>query len=239
MYNEIFEIQVQLYLKENIELKNSYEKIGTLINFSMNENDFLKQLHTKKGKYKEYCLSGMYPIEQEKIYKQGEVYNILIRSYKHNIIKNLHSCLKDLENDNFIIINVNDIKRYKKSNIDYIDTITPTIVTKDNRCWNYLKDSKEYFDKAIFNNLVKKYNYLQGINQIFNYEDVIDEINIRNKYAIIINYKGVKFLGYKIRVYFKDNNIAQEFANLSIAEGVGEKNSSFGQGFVKPYFRKR
>jgi hypothetical protein len=43
-------------------------------------------------------------------------------------------------------------------------------------------------------------------------------------------------MGYKIRIYFQDNEIAQNIANLASVEGIGSKNSSLGMGFVKSYF---
>lgn len=243
MYEKIYELEVQLYLNKNIKINDSYEYIGEFINYSMNKSKTLQELHSKHRAFKHYCFSGMYPVETDMIYKEGEIYNILIRSYKWELLNEFKKNMVELSNDNFCVINVNTIKEYHKQNIEYIDTLTPTIVTvsenNKSKCWNIKNDNLEYFNQAIFNNLSKKYNDLQGINQTFNYEDIIDDIEIKNKYAIITNYKGIKFLGYKIRIYFKDNNIAQEFANLSIAEGVGEKNSSIGHGFTKPYFRRK
>lgn len=238
MYNKIHELTVTVYLKNDINVRDSYEKIATLINYSMNKSNELSILHKKGNEMKHYSSSGLYPIEFNKIYQADEVYSFLIRSYKKAIIDEFQICLNDLSNDDFNVIMITK-KEYDKSNIEYVDTLTPTLITtKEMRCWSHTNNSKEDFINSIFKNLSRKYNTLQGIRQDFNMEDIIESFEIKSKCAIITNYKNIKFLGYKVRVYFKDNNIAQEFANLSIAEGLGEKNSSLGQGFTKPYFRR-
>lgn len=233
----INELRVTVYIKQDLKSRNSFEEIGKLVNYSMNKNDNMKKLHLKKKSFKHYCLSGLYPVD--KIYKEDECYTFMIRSYKKDMINNLQKCLDGLENDVFVVIDT-QIKVYKYSNnIKYIDTITPTIITHLERqqSWNILKDDKDYFCSRLFENLNNKYNSLENIVQHFDYDNIIDKVEFKNKCAIIVEYKGVKFLGNKIRIYFKENNIAQQFANLCIAEGVGEKNSSFGQGFCKPYFK--
>jgi CRISPR-associated endoribonuclease Cas6 len=236
MYNKIYELSISVYLNKNINQNDMYEKIAEFMNYSMNKSKLLSVLH--KGKdLKHYSLSGLYPIETDRIYKADETYNFLIRSYKKDIINEFEYSLKSLSNEIFNVIMIIK-KEYDKSNVQYVDTLTPTMMTKDFRCWSHNKDTKEEFLHAIFNNLCHKYNTLQGIRQEFNMEDIIENFEIKSKCAIITNYKGIKLLGYKLRVYFKNNNIAQEFANLSIAEGLGEKNSSCGQGFTKPYFRR-
>lgn len=239
MYNKIHELIITVYLKQDINVKDSYEEIATLINYSMNKSNELSVLHKKGNDMKHYSISGLYPVEMDRVYKSDESYNFLIRSYKKEIMKDFEQCLNNLSNDIFDVIMIVK-KEYDKSNIDYIDTLTPTMVTvkEQQKCWTHNNHSKEYFVQAIFNNLCRKYNTLQGIRQDFNITDIIESVEIKSKSAIVTNYKNIKFLGYKTRVYFKDNNIAQEFANLAIAEGIGEKNSSFGQGFTKPYFRK-
>ncbi|HBJ1650428.1 TPA: hypothetical protein LA460_000332 [Clostridium botulinum] len=240
MNNKIYELKVSVYLNKPLKLKNTYEEIGNFINYSMEGSTYLAELHKQKKIFKHYCFSGLYNIESDKIYKEETIYTFMIRSYKQEIINNLQVCLNGLDNDVFTVIEIERVQ-YSKSNINYIDTLTPVVITNKDTCksWNILKDDIKYFNTAIFNNLVKKYNSLEGISQQFNYNDIITNMEIKNKYAIVISYKGVKFLGYKVRIYFKDNSIAQELANLCVAEGIGEKNSSFGQGFCKPYFRKK
>lgn len=234
---KIYELKVTILLKEDLKLNDSYGEIGRFINYSMNKSDSLAELHKRGRTFKHYCFSSFYPCELDKIYKKENYYTFLIRSSKGNIINALKESLDGLENDIIETMDIENVE-YKKSNIDYIDTLTPVIVTKDNRSWNILKDDKAFFDKAIINNLVKKFNELENISIETNYNDIVDRITIKNKYAIIVNYKGIKMLGYKVRIYFKNNIIAQEIANITLCDGVGEKNSSCGQGFCKPYFTK-
>lgn len=237
MNEKILELRVSIYMKKDLKLNNMYEEIGDFVNYAMGRDIYLSNVHKKQKAFKHYCLSGLYPIEKNRIYKEDNVYSFMIRSYNSTLIKNLQKCLINLENDMFVVMNV-DLFIYNKSNIEYVDTLTPTIIIKDNLCWNIHSDDTSYFKKYIFMNLANKYNSLQGLKMNFNYDDIIKDIEIKNSHAITFDYKGIKMLSYKLRIYFHENNIAQEFANLSIAEGIGQKNSSMATGFCKPYFFK-
>lgn len=231
MYNKIYQLEVYVYLNNNIHIKNSYEKIANLINFSMNKNQELSKLHLQHRGFKHYCISGLTPSEKDMILKEGEIYSFRIRSLKQEIINNFKSTLQGIETEDFIVVNINDIIKFEADNVNEIYSVTPTIVTKNDKCWNYIEDEFEYFKQSIFNNLNKKYNDLQKINLSVNIDDIIDDISIKNKYAVVTEYKNVKFLGYKVRIKFKDNNLAKDFIRVALAEGIGERNSSFCQGF--------
>lgn len=235
MYNKYYELRVSIYLLQNIHKNDVYEKIATLINYSFNNSQLLSDLHKAKG-FKHYSFSGLYPIEMEGVYLQDEVYSFMIRTYKQDVVKELKKSLNQIQNDTFNVIDL-QLKEYNNKNIKYIDNLTPTIITINSIRWNKEVNTLEEMENALFNNLNKKYNSLHGIGQIFSIKDIIEKIEIKSKCGIITNYKGIKWVGYKFRIYFKDNNLAQDFANLAVTEGIGEKNSSFGQGFVKPYFR--
>lgn len=231
------EVTVSVYLNNNIRVIDMYEKLSRFINFSFNNSKLLSELHKNIG-LKHYSYSGLYPIEQDSIYKADEIYSFIFRSYNNKIINEFITSMQTLENDDFIVTNVST-KRYKCKSIQFVDNLTPTIITlQDGIRWNKEIHGVEVAKESIFKNLMKKYNSLYNTSFDFKYEDVIKDISVKSKCAIIVNYKGVKFLGYKFRVEFQNNGIAQEIANISVVEGIGEKNSSFGMGFVKPYFRR-
>ena len=235
MNEKILELRISVYLKNDLKLNNMYEEVSKLVNYSMEGSDYLSDIHKKQKTFKHYCISGLYPTERDRIYKCDNVYNFMIRSYNTKLIKNLQKCLMNIENNMFVVMSI-DLFIYNKSNIEYVDTLTPAIIIKDNLCWNIYSDDIDYFKKYIFMNLANKYNSLQGLKMNFNYDDIIKDIEIKNSHAITFDYKGIKMLSYKLRIYFHENNIDQEVANLSIAEGVGQKNSSMATGFCKPYF---
>lgn len=237
MLNKYEEVKVNLYLNNDIRSLEMYDKLSKFINLSFNNSQILSCLHQSTG-LKHYSFSGLYPTEKDNVYKADEIYSFLFRSYDVKIINEFIKCMHGLENKDFIVTEVL-LKTWKHKNIKYVDNLTPTIITlKHGVRWNKDIHGTEIAKKSIFNNLIKKYNSLNDTSFEFKYEDIIKNIENKSKCAIIVNYKCIQFLGYKFRIEFKENSIAQEIANLSVVEGIGEKNSSFGMGFVKPYFER-
>lgn len=236
MNKSYYELEIKVYNKDNMHEANMYEKLAKLNNFSFKNSQILSCLHTNKG-LKHYSFSGLYPIEQDRVYKEDEIYSYLFRTYNENMAHEFLKCIKGIKNDDFVVTDV-IIRSWKHRDIKYVDSLTPTVITlKDGLRWNKDIHGIEIAKEQIFKNLIRKYNSLNNTNFTFNYCDIIKEISLKNKSLKILNYKGIKILGYKLRVEFQENNIAQEIANLSVVNGIGEKNSSFGMGFVKPYFR--
>jgi CRISPR-associated endoribonuclease Cas6 len=198
----------------------------------------MSKLHKNKG-FKHYSFSGMYPVEKDYVYKGDEIYNILIRSYNKTIIDEIQKCMVNLKNKDFVITNV-EKREWVNKKIDFVDSLTPTvgILKRNNKpCnWNIMKDDKMLLENQLYNNIIKKYNVLNDTNIMSKYQDIIKMIQIKNNCPIYIQYKGTSVMGYKIRIYFQDNEIAQNIANLASVEGIGSKNSSLGMGFVKSYF---
>lgn len=236
--NKYYEIKVSVYLENNIYSKDMYDKQANLINYSFNSSQILSCLHKRKG-FKHYSFSGLYPVEKDYIYKADEIYNFLFRTYKKDIADEFIRVIQKTKNDDFVVTDVS-LRIWQHKEINYVDNITPTVITlKDGIRWNKDTHGIEIAKESVFKNLVKKYNSLNNTNFKFRYDDIIKDIEVKSKCAIVVNYKNIQVLGYKLRISYKDNSIAQEIANLSVVEGIGEKNSSFGMGFVKPYFKGR
>lgn len=236
MNKSYHEIKTSVYLNNNIHSSDMYEKLSNFINFSFNNSQVLSCLHKSKG-FKHYSFSGLYPIERDYVYKSDEIYSFLFRTHDKEVANEFVKSIMNLNNDDFITTEVS-LKTWNYENIKHIDNLTPTVFTLNNGLrWN-LNDGMEIAKERIFNNLMKKYNCFNNTSFSFGYNDMIDDIIIKNECPIVINYKGIKFLGYKFRVKFKENPIAQEIANFAVVDGIGEKSSSFGMGFVKPYFRR-
>jgi CRISPR-associated endoribonuclease Cas6 len=58
----------------------------------MAQTDKQKALHNQKG-YKYYSFGNFYPIEKNKIYKQGNSYKFTMRSLSEEFIKTLSTTL--------------------------------------------------------------------------------------------------------------------------------------------------
>lgn len=233
--NKFYELQVSVMLLNDIPVKDSFESIANILNYSFHKSDFMTSIHKSIG-LKGYSFSGLYPIEKDSVYKSNTSYTFIIRTVSQTINNEIKVCLMGTENANMIVYDIQSIIR-NNSYIDYVDTLTPAISTMNNsKRWNMNVDSMESIKKLIINNLSRKCNVFLG--KEIDVDNIIEYIDIKSKCGIVIHYKNMKMIGYKFRVAFKDNAEAQQVANMSIALGIGEKNSSLGLGFVKPYFRR-
>lgn len=234
--NKFYELQVSVLLLKDIQVKDSYESLSKILNYSFNKSEYMTVIHKNKG-LKGYSFSGLYPIEKGSVYKKYTIYSFIIRTTSQTINNEVLLCLKGIKNESYAISEIGTVVR-NSSVIDYVDCITPAIVTLNNgKRWNKDIDSIDEIKISIENNLLKKYSNIIG-EDIKN-KDIIKDIEVKSRCGIVINYKNIKMVGYKFRVYFNSHTEAQKIANMSIALGIGEKNSALGMGFVKPYFVRR
>lgn len=228
-----YELLVKVYLLQDVKKEQCGCSLGRYINFSMQKDDMLKKLHLNSN-LKHYCFSHLYPIEKDKVYKRNQIYQFRLRTSDADLFIRFQKVLSDLRNDTFITLTVEPFEKSRNKTIHAISTITPvitTIRTEDKlRCYCNEKDGEEYAKAAILDNLTHKYNKLNNIIINTKFETIFEEIKEQKVY-IPIMYKDILFLGYKYNMYFKSNELAQTFATIALAEGIGEKNSACGAGF--------
>ncbi|NFF77660.1 hypothetical protein FCV38_11875 [Clostridium sporogenes] len=245
MLSKNYELRIKIYLLMDIPLKDANEILSKAIDYAMLLNKNLKPIHLNTG-FKHYSFSTPYPVENDKIYKKDKIYSFMIRSYNKQLIEDFQSVFAKLRLNEFIVLTT-EIKEYGKKRISCIYTITPTVLTllqeevpdklKDiktkQKCWIKGCNHLLLIDR-IENNLIKKYKDLTQKDIVI--KDIIESVEITNKVPIKINYKDSAIIGNKFKITFAQNELAQEIANLSVVEGILEKNSSLGCGFVKPVF---
>lgn len=232
------ELIVNVYMLKDLNIRNVNEETGKFINYVMKNDEYLSKCHLGSDKFKGYSFSTPYPIEKDKVYKQNEIYRIMIRSYDFEFLNRMKKSIDGLGNDVFQHIG-SELKRYSNRNIKEIITITPAIcsVKVNGKTTSWIKENKNYnIEDIIFNNIMHKYNYINKTSFNFITNDIFEKVTIENNIAITINYKGIKMLGYKYRIKFRDNGFAQEIANFATVLGILEKNSSLGCGFVKAFY---
>lgn len=224
---KIYELTLKVFLMKNVSDKESLEKIVNLIDKSLSKDKKLLDFH-EKNIYKNYTYNSFYPIEKSKIYREGKIYSIKIRTVsedikdylKRNLVNEYTDCIKALTIEDVIIP-----KRY----IEKIYSITPVIVKTEKGYWKGVL-SLEEFEKRIKDNLIKKFN------DYFNTK--IDEnfvlfkfIQFENCKPISSKYKNISILGDKLTLIIDENETAQKLAYLALGTGIGEMNAR-GYGFV-------
>ncbi len=239
----LFELKCEAYLKDFIELKESFDVLSKYINFSIYQSKKL-DLENKDKSMNNYCFGNFYPTESDRIYKKDKVYKFVIRSIDKELINELEILLYQNVNNNFLqVINV-EKKEIEQYFIKELYSASPVIVSdrRDSEgrqlFWSlYYNGDILSLQKRLQNNLEKKLKqfYKEEVNDSNNF---IQEIELKNEKPQSIYFKTtknskeriVRLIGNKLRIVPNKDEISQKLAFLSLAVGLGEK-SSLGGGF--------
>jgi len=239
----IFELKCEAYLKNFIELKESFDILSKYINFSIYQSKEL-DLENKNRSVNNYCFSNFYPTENDRIYKKDGVYKFIIRSINKVLIEELEYLLCKNINNSYLQVVSTQKKEIKQYFIKELYSATPVIITdrKDERgkqlFWSlYYNGDILSLQKKLQNNLEKKLKYFYQ-EELVDSKNFIQEIELKNQKPQSIYFKTTKdkkeriirLLGNKLRIVPNSDDISQKLAFLSLAVGLGEK-SSLGGGF--------
>ena len=236
---KIFELRCTAYLKSDIDYKESFETLSKYISFTMARDEKYKNLHEKNG-FKHFSFGGLFPIEQEKIYKQGSTYQFSIRSVDEELIDFLaHSLKANVNNPSLIVVETHK-KTIKRFFVSELYSATPVIVStsKDEQdrpvYWTQERDGEILkLQRQLHENLLKKYSDFYGeiLEPSQNFIQLF-EIKNHKPQNIIIHKDGKKItlFGNKFKIVPNEDEVSQRLAFLALGVGLGEK-ASFGGGF--------
>ena len=224
---KINQIRVKIYLLKNIKYNDIQTEISRYIDETMSKNESFLNLH-QRNEFKNYCFDSFYPIEEDKVYKEGRMYTFTIRTTNDNLATFLTKEMANNFNDSIKGITT-EAKIIPKKFIEKIYTLTPIIIKTDSGYWKG-NLSLDDFERRIKENLIKKYNEINNTKIEEDFE-LYDSIEFKNKKPVSINYKNIKLLGDKIAINISSEPLAQELAYLSLGTGLGEMNSR-GLGYV-------
>ena len=95
----VFQIRIKLFLLKNIPINQIQTKVTMLIDKGFLLDEELKQIH-EENRYKCYSYDFPYPIEQDKLYKQGKIYTVTIRTIDYNMAKYFYEvCVNQYTDD--------------------------------------------------------------------------------------------------------------------------------------------
>lgn len=223
----VIEIKLQIYLLKDIPQNKIQSKITSLIDGALAKENNLLMLHNS-NQYKNYCFNQPYPIEKDKLYKEGNIYTLTLRTIDKSLATFFNNKLVNEYNSELKALKA-DIKVIPKKQIQKIYSLTPIILKTDSGYWKGVLSIDE-FEKRLKENLIKKYKFItnEKIEEAF---DLYTDIEFKNKKPIATEYKGIKLLGDKVNLEVADNPIAQELAYLSLGVGICEMNAR-GFGFL-------
>ncbi|GGL59343.1 CRISPR-associated endoribonuclease Cas6 [Sporolactobacillus putidus] len=225
-----YELKVIVLLKRDVHYQQAQEEVGRLLSFSMLRDKELKAFHKEKG-YKFYVFNNLFPTEENGIYQKGKLYFFRLRAVHHRLIEKIKECLSNLANDVFQVI-ASEIHSFHPRFINMLYTVTPTIVTIDNGPF-FPDDDLLLLKQRLEENAQKKYMELFAEDP--NRADFIERIELINRTPTITRYKNMSFLGNKLRVFVRPDEISQKLADVVVFSGLGEKSSSIGAGFCFVY----
>ena len=231
---EYFELTVTAYMLDDIHFTKANEIIGKTINRVMYLDKALSEKHIQKG-YKHYCYGSFYPTEKDKVYKNGRIYVFKIRSLESEFAGKMQNLIEDVRSNEIKVMAV-QVKRRAKRRIVELHTVTPAIVTVDNKHW-LPQDDITLLKDRLQANLEKKYRdfYGEGLNVS---QRFIEKLELLNKKVMSLNYKDTRLLGNKFRIVVNGDECSQRLAFIAEAVGLGEKSSANGMGFCNAQYLK-
>lgn len=225
-----YEIDLKVYLLQNILKEHTLEKIANLIDFSFLKNEQMKGYH-KSTKFKNYVFNSFYPLEKI-IYKSENIYTIKLRVFGDEFNNFFKKMLPGLRSDTIQILTVKSVLINKKHILE-IYSITPAVCKFDNGYWKG-HENFENFEKRIKENAIKKYNFFFNTKLDENF-DFIKKINLKNRIPIGTKYKDITLLGDKLQIEIEDNEYAQKLGWIIFSTGLLELGAR-GFGYVNAKF---
>lgn len=224
---KVFEIYLKVYLLEDIYLEDVQNEILRLIDITLGKTEKTLSIH-KKNEFKNYCFNSFYPLEKDRVYKEGNIYTITIRTIDKYLASYFTKRLplgytpkiRGLKAEYKVL----PFRKIKK-----IYSITPVVQKNDEGYWRGILPQEE-FEVRLKTNLIKKYNnyFEENINEDFKLYDFLEIIN---KKPISNLFKGRKLLGDKVSIEVSDNEEAQKLAYMALGVGLGEMNAR-GFGYM-------
>lgn len=240
---KIFELKCEAYLKNDLELKDSFDILSKYINYSIYLNKKI-DLEDKTKIINNYCFGNFYPTELDRIYKKDKIYKFIIRSIDENLITDLQQYLCENINNDFIKVIKTEKKDIEQFFISELYSATPVIISdrKDENgkqiFWSLdYNGDMNALQKRLQKNLEKKFKLFYN-EDLDICENFIEKIELKNQKPQSIYFKTkinqreklIRLIGNKFKIIPNKDSLSQKLAFLSLAVGLGEK-SSLGGGF--------
>ena len=198
---KVYDLKLKVFLLEDITLNESREKLCELIDKSLAKEKDMMNFH-KENNYKFYVFNNLYPIQKDKLYKQGNIYTVIIRTLNEKLVDYFKEHLLNEYTESLKSLTI-ECKIIPKKHIDKIYTITPVIEKFENGYWkdNFTLD---VFEKRLKENLIKKYNKFNNskINEDF---QMFNHIKLENRGPVPCKYKNIILLGDKVTLSVAEN----------------------------------
>ncbi|MFT4144352.1 MAG: CRISPR-associated endoribonuclease Cas6 [Mobilitalea sp.] len=223
----VFELSVKVFLMENISATEMMGKIAVLIDQTLGKEEEYLRFH-QENKYKSYSFDGFFKVEQEGIYRQGNIYTFRIRTVNDLLATYLEKELFIAYTSEIKVLTVTK-RTITKKHIEKLFSLTPVVIKNDFGYWRGNMTIEDY-ERRIKDNIIKNYNTFYGkkIEEDF---EMFNHLEFDNRKPIAVPFKNnITLLGDKITLYVSENEMAQELAYFALGVSLGEGGSR-GFGF--------
>lgn len=225
--NTVYEAHLKMYFFKNMSIIDCQEEVCRVIDLALCQNETFAALHRAKG-YKPYTFNNPYPIEPGGVYKAGNLYTIIVRTFNEQLAHHLVANIGKIETPSIKGITGN-VSFIKPRLIEKIYSITPVIVKVETQKYWQGEITFETYTNQIKNNLIKKYQTFTG--------EQVDEVELFEQFSIVSSkplarsYKSKHLLGDKLSIEIGTSEPAQKIGWYAVGLGIGEMNSR-GFGYV-------
>lgn len=227
---KVYEITVRIYIAKSIKVLDMQGSIAHFIDSYLSKDEGFAQFHQEKG-LKCYTMDLPYPIEKGMCEYRGDcIYQFRIRTISEEVSAYLLSGIAEHRTEEIKGL-IRTVRVIPHKHISSIYTLTPVILVdpKGRGYWRDIMAFSEY-EEMLKKSIVHQYEVCTG-EKITRECSLYDQIELKNKCAIGIPYKGIMLLGDKLSMQISDDETAQRIAYFLLGSGLGSK-SSRGFGFL-------
>lgn len=224
------EIIVQVYLNKTIKVEEAQGTIVHFLDAFLTRDEKFSQFHNRNMQ-KGYTFDLFYPLEKGmREYKGDTIYQFRIRTVNEELAAYFKSGIAD-HKTNEIKGLTRTIKTIPHKHISQVYTLTP-MVLNDTEGRGYWRDCVSFseFEEILKKSMIDQYEKWTG-ETVDKDCPLYDQIELKNKGAIGVPYKGIKLLGDKLSMQVADNETAQKVIYFLLASGIGIRGSR-GMGFL-------
>lgn len=225
---EIVEYNIKVYNLKDVGLSEIGEALGRLLNETLCKDQRGVDLHYNNS-FKGFVYNYLYPLETEKIYKEGKVYSFQCRVMNKLVEEIFDKYLETYQNKAFKVLTTEKKAIRLDRVIERVFSTTPILLKNDFGYWKDQMDFSDYQSRLI-ENMIKKYNSVTS--ETVKTHSVFSSIKFDNLKPIATDYKGKTLLGDKLTLKINPDDLSQKIIFVNLAFGLGENNAMLGTGFI-------
>ncbi len=225
---ELYEITIRIYIIKDVPVPLIYGVMANYIDSYLAGDKHFYDFH-QETKTKAYCFDLPIKIEKGmKVYKGDQVYQFRIRTVDKELLSYLMDGIADHKTDTVKGL-MRTVRQIPERPIASVYSLTPVIL-KSSGGGGYWRVSLEGFEQELTSGLIHQYEVYMG-EKVKENLTLYDQIELKNKCAIGVSYKGITLLGDKIAMQISDDVEAQKVMRFALANGAGTM-SPRGMGFL-------